>query len=268
MADTIFAAQVLSTQFSKSIRRRCADAIAQYQLICPQDKIAVCVSGGKDSMLLAIVLRELQQHGLIPFSLVFLAMDPGYSPQARAHIVHNAQQLQLDLQFFDTDIFRVVRRHSKNPCFLCAKMRRGWLYSQAQALGCNKIALGHHYDDIVETILMSMIYGGQIQTMLPRVDSANFPGMQLIRPLYFVRQADIQAWVQACQLDFTGCSCTASVRQESSKRLVIRQLIAQLCQTNPQIKQNIMHSVQNIDLRKVLGAHWDEQQFEVMKNEP
>ncbi len=251
------ASHCLNTVFRKSLRMRCIEAIRTYQLLQAGDRIAVCVSGGKDSMLLATLLRELQLHGDIPFSIECIAMDPGYSAENRRRLEENAAQLDLPLHIFETDVFRVAEKHGKNPCFLCAKMRRGWLYSKAQALGCQKIALGHHYDDVVETILMAMVYGGQIQTMLPRLYSDHFPGMELIRPLYLVRETDIIDWVNYNQLSFLDCACAVTQKRQESKRAEVKRIIAQLCDDNPQIKQNIMNSVKNINVHQVLGYRKD-----------
>lgn len=248
----------LNTVFRRSIRNRVADAIRQYALLQEGDRVAVCISGGKDSMLLAKCLQELQRHGDFPFDLEYLTMDPGYSPENRRKLEENAAALGIPLHVFETDVFRVAERHGKNPCFLCAKMRRGWLYAKARELGCNKIALGHHYDDVVETILMAMVYGGQIQTMMPRLHSENYEGMELIRPLYLVREADVVAWTEANGLAFLGCVCAVTAKRsdgEGSKRTEVKRLIAGLCEGNPQIKQNIMNSVKNINLSQVLGYH-------------
>lgn len=248
----------LNTVFRRTIRNRVVDAIKQYQLLQTGDRVAVCISGGKDSMLLAKCLQELQHHGDFPFHLEYLTMDPGYSAANRRRLMENAALLGIPLHVFETNVFRVAGRHGKNPCFLCAKMRRGWLYAKAQELGCNKIALGHHYDDVVETILMAMVYGGQIQTMMPKLRSDHYEGLELIRPLYLVREADILAWVQANGLTFLGCACAVTEKRadgEGSKRAEIKQLIARLCEGNPQIRQNIMNSVKNINLCQVLGYH-------------
>lgn len=252
------AARSLNTTFHRSIRAKVLDAIAQYALIAPHDNIAVCISGGKDSMLLAKVLQEVQAHGDVPFSLRFLSMDPGYSPQNRAKLEENAAKLHIPLEIFRTDVFRIADTHAKNPCFLCAKMRRGWLYTQARALGCNKIALGHHFDDVAETILMAMVYGGQVQTMMPKLHAEHYPGMELIRPLYLVHERDVIAWAAHNGLSFLDCACAVSARRgegEGSKRAEIKALIARLGEGNPQIKQNIVNSVKNIDLTRVLGYH-------------
>ncbi len=252
------AARSLNTVFHRSIRAKVREAIAQYALIEPGDRIAVCVSGGKDSLLLAKVLQEVQAHGSTPFSLRFLSMDPGYSPENRARLEENAATLQLPLEIFQTEVFRIAERHAKNPCFLCAKMRRGWLYTQARALGCNKIALGHHFDDVAETILMGMLYGGQVQTMMPKLRADHYPGMQLIRPLYLVHERDIRAWADAIGLSCLDCACAVSARRgegEGSKRAEVKALLARLGEGNPQIRQNIVNSVKNIDLTRVIGYH-------------
>lgn len=255
------AARSLNTVFRRSIRNRVAQAVETYRLLEAGDRVAVCVSGGKDSMLLAKVMQELAAHGGVPVSLRFLAMDPGYSPANRALLIENARALGVPLELFETNVFRVADRHAKNPCFLCAKMRRGWLYTQARALGCNKIALGHHYDDVVETILMAMLYGGQVQTMLPKLKSDNYAGMELIRPLFLVWERDIIAWAERHGLRFLDCACSVSARRgegEGSKRAEVKALIARLGEGNPQIKQNILNSVKNIDLAHVLGYHLGE----------
>lgn len=261
------AANSLNTVFRKPLRMRCIEAIRKFALIAPNDHIAVCVSGGKDSMLLASLLRELQIHGEVPFTVECIAMDPGYSPANRQLLEENAAKLGISLHIFETDVFRIAEKHSKKPCFLCAKMRRGWLYAKAKELGCTKIALGHHYDDAVETILMAMIYGGQIQTMLPRLKSDNFAGMELIRPLYFVREADIIAWAKYNDLHFMNCACAVTEKRaegEGSKRAEVKKLIAQLCENNPQIKQNIMNSVKNINTAQVLGYHIGDTHYDFM----
>ncbi|WP_087065519.1 tRNA lysidine(34) synthetase [Intestinibacillus massiliensis] len=247
----------LNTVFRKRIRNRVAEAVKGYGLLREGDRVAVCISGGKDSMLLAKCLQELQRHGDFPFHLEYLTMDPGYSPANRRRIEENAGALGIPLHIFETNVFRVAERHGKNPCFLCAKMRRGWLYAKARELGCNKIALGHHYDDVVETILMAMVYGGQVQTMLPKLKSDHYEGLELIRPLYLVREEDVIAWAEANGLSFLGCACAVMEQrgEGGSKRAEVKRLIAMLCEGNPQIKQNIMNSVKNINLSQVLGYH-------------
>ncbi|MCQ2382760.1 MAG: ATPase [Clostridia bacterium] len=248
-------------QFRKTIFAKFCRAICEYDLIQPGDKIAVCISGGKDSMLMAKLFQELKRHNKIPFELVFLVMDPGYSPENREIIERNAQMLAIPITIFETDIFENVFKVEKSPCYLCARMRRGHLYHQAQQLGCNKIALGHHYDDVMETILMGMLYGGQIQTMMPKLYSKNFPGMQLIRPMYLIREQDILRWRDENQLSFIQCACkfTDTCTSEGctadatgSKRKSVKQLIAQLKQNDPQIERNIFRSVENVNLATVI----------------
>lgn len=245
---------LLHTQFSKKIRDPFVKAIKQYGLVAPRDKIAVCISGGKDSALLAVLLRDYQRYSGIPFELICLAMDPGYAPENRQQIISNMEQLGLPLQIFDTNVLQVAGNHAaENPCFLCAKMRRGHLYTEAQKRGCNKIALGHHYDDAIETVLMGLLYGGQIQAMLPRLKSANYEGMELIRPLYLVREAAVTAWVEASALQFLPCACPAHTKEGDTKRAEIKALIAQLAQKNPQIEANILNAVKNVNTAKILG---------------
>lgn len=245
---------MLTTRFARTLRDPFVRALNEYHLIAPGDRIAVCISGGKDSMLLAKLLQSQQKYGRIPFSLVFLAMDPGYTPEVRRHIEENAERLELPVEFFHTNVLRVAANHAaEHPCFLCAKMRRGHLYTQAQARGCNKIALGHHYDDAIETVLMGLLYGGQVQAMLPRLQSRNYPGMELIRPLYQVRERAVQDWAEACGLTFLPCGCPASARKQDTKRAQIKALIASLAAENPQIEANILNAVKNVDVDKVLG---------------
>lgn len=254
-------------KFRKSIWCKFTKAINQYELVKEGDCIAVCISGGKDSMLMAKLFQELQRHGKFPFELVFLVMDPGYSPENRAIIESNAKLLQIPITVFETNIFNSVYNVENNPCYLCARMRRGHLYHQAEVLGCNKIALGHHFDDVIETILMSMIYGGQVETMMPKLHSANFPGMQLIRPMYLIREADIKHWCSYHNLRFIQCACRFTdtcttcnpSSNTSSKRQKIKQLIAELAQDNPQIEKNIFRSVENIHLNKIISYQQNKQ---------
>ena len=245
---------LLHTRFAKKLRNPFVQAVQQYQLIAPGDSIAVCISGGKDSALLALLLRDYQKHSGIPFTLTALAMDPGYDAVNRRQIVHNLAQLGLQVQMFETNVLQVAGNHApENPCFLCAKMRRGYLYAEAQKRGCNKIALGHHYDDAIETVLMGLIYGGQIQAMLPRLQSANYQGMELIRPLYHVRERDVSEWVTATGLTFLPCACPAHTKEGNTKRAEIKALIAELAAENPQIEANLLNAVKNVDTAKVLG---------------
>jgi tRNA(Ile)-lysidine synthase TilS/MesJ len=246
-------------KFHKTIWSRFVKAIKEYDLIQEGDKIAVCISGGKDSMLMAKLFQELQRHRGIPFEIKFLVMDPGYKEENRRLIESNAAQMNIPLDIFETNIFNAVVNIEKSPCYLCARMRRGHLYKNAQDLGCNKIALGHHFDDVIETILMGMLYGGQVQTMMPKLHSTNFPGMQLIRPLYLIREADILHWRDYNNLRFLQCACRFTEKAASedlsatSKRLEIKRLIQQLRATNPYIESNIFRSVENVTLDTVIA---------------
>ena len=238
-------------------------AVRDYELIQEGDRVACCISGGKDSFLLAKLLQELQRHGPVRFDLVFLVMNPGYNDENRRLIMDNARILGLDLELFETNIFAAVDHIDRNPCYLCARMRRGYLYSQAGKLGCNKIALGHHYDDVIETILMGMLYAGKIETMLPKLKSQHFEGMQLIRPLYLVREESVKAWAAYNDLHFLRCACRITERCEregieaGSKRDTVKALIAQLAEKEPVIEANIFKSVTNINLYTVMGYKKD-----------
>ena len=249
--------QRLLTALRKPIWRPFMRAIRDYRLLSPGDRIAVCISGGKDSMLLAKLMQMLQRHSETPFEAEFLVMDPGYSPENRARVLANAERLEIPCRVVDSDVFEVAQAQDEHPCFLCARMRRGCLYRHAQALGCNKIALGHHYDDVIETTLMAMLYGGQIQAMPPRLKAQNFPGMELIRPLYRVREADIIAWRDAFGLEFLRCACklteAAAVDESASKRREIKALIAALHETNPKVEQNIFNSIHRVQLDTLVG---------------
>ena len=253
--------QSIRKKFARPIWSRFARAIIKYELVKPGDRIAVCISGGKDSMLLAKLFQELKAHNKFDFQLRFLVMDPGYSPVNRSLIEKNAGILGIPIEIFETNIFNSVFNVKNNPCYLCARMRRGNLYNKAKEMGCNKIALGHHYDDVIETILMGMIYGGQVQTMMPKLHSANFEGMQLIRPMYLIREAEIKRWRDYNDLHFLQCACrfteeNTSVGQtgeSDSKRLEIKNLIAQLKQRNPQIEANIFRSVENVNLNTIIS---------------
>ena len=267
--DVDFAKDVensIRKRFRKKIWCKFTKAINEYELVKPGDNIAVCISGGKDSMLMAKLFQELKRHNKFPFEVQFLVMDPGYSPENRQVIETNAKNLNIPITIFESDIFESVFHVEKSPCYLCARMRRGHLYSQAKALGCNKIALGHHYDDVIETILMSMLYGGQIQTMMPKLNSTNFEGMQLIRPLYMVREDDIKRWRDYNGLRFIQCACKftdtcttcAPDSRTVSKRMEIKQLIAKLKLVNPQVEYNIFKSVENVMLNQVIAYKDDE----------
>ena len=248
-------------RFKEKLVHRFAQAVADFRLVEPDDKIAVCISGGKDSMLMAKLFQELKRRNKIPFELVFLVMDPGYNPENRLKIEQNAELLDVPITVFESDIFNSVVNVEKSPCYLCARMRRGHLYKRAQELGCNKIALGHHYDDVIETSLMSMLWGGQIQTMMPKLHSTNYPDMQLIRPMYYIREDDIIAWRDENRLSFLQCACrfTEGLSEESgeeesaSKRKETKQLIQQLKKTNPAVEANIFNSMHNVALDAVIA---------------
>jgi tRNA 2-thiocytidine biosynthesis protein TtcA len=248
-------------KYRKEIWKRFISGVNAYQLVSEGDKIAVCISGGKDSMLMAKCLQELQKHGIYRFGLEFLVMDPGYNEINRQRIVDNAALLDIPVTIFETSIFDVVAKTDRSPCYLCAKMRRGYLYSRAQALGCNKIALGHHFDDVIETILMSMLYGAEIKTMMPKLHSTNYEGMELIRPMYMVREADIIAWKRYNSLSFIQCACRFTENcvlgdnGGTSKRQEMKELIKRLRQTNPNIDISIFNSVHNVNLKTIIGWH-------------
>lgn len=252
-------------KFHKDIFSKFVKAVKEYELIQEGDKIAVCISGGKDSMLMAKLFQELQRHRKVNFSLEFLVMDPGYSPVNREMIESNAKKLAIPITIFESDIFDTVYDIEKSPCYLCARMRRGFLYSNAQKLGCNKIALGHHYDDVIETILMGMLYGAQVQTMMPKLHSTNFEGMELIRPMYLIREADIKHWRDYNHLEFLQCACrftevcatSSDENGMTSKRMEIKNLIAKMKETNPFVESNIFRSVENVSLNTVLAYKKD-----------
>ena len=252
-------------KFHKQLFSPFARACKEYQLIQEGDKIAVCISGGKDSMLMAKLFQEIQKHRKVSFDLVFLVMDPGYAPENRALIESNARTLGIPVTIFESEIFNAVDTIEKNPCYLCARMRRGHLYSKARELGCSKIALGHHYDDVIETILMAMLHGGQIQTMMPKLHSTNFEGMELIRPMYLIRESDICAWRDYNDLHFLQCAChfteTCSTCHEdgttASSRLQTKKLIAALKEENPFVESNIFKSVENVNLSTVIAYKKD-----------
>ncbi len=240
-------------------------AVGRYELLSPGDKVAVCISGGKDSMLMAKLFQILKLHGKFEFDLVFLVMDPGYSPENRAMIEENAMKLGIPVTVFESRIFDAVDHIPKNPCYLCARMRRGYLYRAAQDLGCNKIALGHHYDDVIETILMSMLWAGQYQTMMPKLHSSHFEGMELIRPMYLIREEDIIGWAEKNNLRFLRCAChftenCSTVREDgssASKRMETRQLIRTLRETNPYVEANLFKSAENVNLDRVISYKKD-----------
>lgn len=251
----------LRKKFHKSIFTKFCQAINEYELIKPNDKIAVCISGGKDSFLMAKLFQELKRHNKFPFEVGFLVMDPGYNQKNRQLIEQNAKNLNIPITIFETKIFDSVVSIEKSPCYLCARMRRGHLYAKAKELGYNKIALGHHYDDVIETILMGMLYGAQIQTMMPKLKSTNFEEMELIRPLYFVREKDIIAWQKYNNLEFLQCACKFTEKyysknsnnEDASKRKKVKKLIAQIAKDDPQIEYNIFKSVENVNLSTIIS---------------
>lgn len=256
--------QSLRKKFRKSIWCKFTKAINEYELVKPGDKIAVCISGGKDSMLMAKLFQELKRHNKFDFEVKFLVMDPGYSPANRQVIEENAKRLEIPIEIFESDIFDSVYNVEKSPCYLCARMRRGYLYSHAQKMGCNKIALGHHYDDVIETILMGMLYSAQFQTMMPKLHSTNFEGMELIRPLYLIREDDIKAWRDYNDLRFIQCACkftdtctTCNNEENQSKRIEIKQLIAELKKKNPYVEAHIFKSVENVNIETVIAYKKD-----------
>ena len=254
----------LRKKFKKKIWSKFTKAINTYELVKPGDKIAVCISGGKDSMLMAKCFQELKLHNKFDFEVKFLVMDPGYSPANRQVIEENARRLNIPIRIFESDIFESVFNVEKSPCYLCARMRRGHLYAFAKEMGCNKIALGHHYDDVIETILMGMLYGAQVQTMMPKLHSTNFEGMELIRPLYLIREADIIHWTNYNDLHFIQCACrftehcaSCGGTEKGSKRAEIKELIHELAQKDPVIEYNIFRSVENVNLNTVIGYKQD-----------
>lgn len=253
MREEVIPSAALHGEFSKTIHRKFTRAVEEYELLKSGDRVCVCISGGKDSMLLGALFREYEKHGATPITVRYLVMDPGYTEQSLSLIESNAARLDLPIESFSTEIFRHTAKVENNPCFLCAKMRRGHLYSKARELGCNKIALGHHFDDVIESILMGMIYGGQAQTMLPRLRAQNYAGMELIRPLYLIRERDIIAWRDFCGLEFLQCACSVTQREEGSRRKQIKRLIARLAEDNPQIEQNIFRSVCNVRLDRLMS---------------
>ncbi len=252
-------------KFHKPIFSKFAKAINEYELVKEGDKIAVCISGGKDSMLMAKLFQELKRHNKFPFEVVYMVMDPGYSETNRKVIENNAKLLNIPVTIFETEIFDAVYDIEKSPCYVCARMRRGYLYSKAKALGCNKIALGHHYDDVIETILMGMMYGAQVQTMMPKLHSTNFEGMELIRPMYLIREDDIKHWRDYNDLHFLQCGCrftdTCTTCQAdgsvTSKRQEIKNLIRDLKKVNPYIESNIFRSVENVNLSTIIAYKKD-----------
>lgn len=257
--------QSLQKRFRKEIWKKFISAINEFDMIQDGDKIAVCISGGKDSMLLAKCMQEIKKHGKINFDIVYLVMDPGYNEKNRKKIEDNAKLLNIPITIFESDIFSSVEHIEDSPCYLCARMRRGCLYSKAKELGCNKIALGHHFDDVIETIMMGMLYGAQFQTMMPKLNSTNFEGMELIRPLYLVKEEDILKWRDYNNLSFIRCACrfTENIEEfdngeSNSKRYEMKKLISELRKINPKVDMNIFRSTYNVNLNTIISYTKDE----------
>ena len=254
-------------KFRRSVWRPFTKALNEYQLVQEGDKIAVCISGGKDSMLMAKVFQELKRHGKVNFDVVFLVMNPGYNEDNWNIILNNAKLLGIPLTVFESDIFDTVATIDKNPCYLCARMRRGYLYSKAKELGCNKIALGHHFDDVIETILMGMLYSAKIETMMPKLHSQNFEGMELIRPMYMIKEEGIKAWRDYNKLQFIQCACRFTENCSTcgggrkSKRDEMKELVEQFRNISSVIDTNIFNSIHNINLNTVIGYHKDDMKY-------
>ena len=250
-------------KYRKEIWSKFVKAVGDYELIKENDRIMVCISGGKDSFLLAKCIQELERHGRYPFKAYYVVMDPGYNDYNRDFILDNAKTLNVPIEMFQSDIFDVVASvDSKSPCYLCARMRRGYLYHKAQELGCNKIALGHHFDDVIETTLLSMFYGSEIKTMMPKLHSENFEGIELIRPLYLVKEEDIISWRNHNELTFINCACRFTegcslINDGTSKRKEMKELIKNLRKTNKEVDHNIFKSLDNVNLNCVLGTKKD-----------
>lgn len=253
-------------KFRKDIWAKFIKAIQEYELIKDGDVIAVCISGGKDSMLMAKCFQELKRHGKMNFDLHFIVMNPGYSKANIDKIIENSNKLEIPIEMFDSPIFDYVNTLVESPCYMCARMRRGYLYSKAQELGCNKIALGHHYDDVLETILLNIFYGGEVKTMMPKLHSKNFPGLELIRPMYFVKEASVISWKKHCELDFLNCACKFTEEnyqehQSKSKRYEMKKLIANLRKLSPYIEDSLFKSVANVNLDAVLGYRKGDEKY-------
>lgn len=247
------------TNYRNKIWAKFIKGITEYKMIQEDDKIAVCMSGGKDSMLLAKCVQQLHKYSKVNFDVQYIAMNPGYSETNKQKIISNAKLLNIPMTMFETNIFECVEKIDDHPCYICARMRRGYLYNKAKELGCNKIALGHHFDDVIETTLMGMLYGGQLQTMMPKVRSTSHPGMELIRPLYYVKEADIINWQQKNNLEFIKCACkvTENNPDGSSKRAEMKKLISNLKQNYKDVDKNIMKSTQNVNLDTLIAYKKD-----------
>lgn len=261
------------TNYRKKIWKKFIQGITEFDMIQDGDKIAVCMSGGKDSMLLAKCFQELKKHRKLNFELVFLVMNPGYHEINRQKIISNAKLLNIPITMFETNIFDCVANIEDHPCYICARMRRGYLYNKAQELGCNKIALGHHFDDVIETVLMGMLYGAQMQTMMPKLHSTSHPGMEIIRPLYYVKEEDIISWKQKNDLEFIQCACRFTENCTicdngggGSKREEMKKLIKQLRKNYPNIDMNIMRSTQNVNLDTLISYRKDGKTYHFLDN--
>ena len=253
-------------KYRKEIWCKFTKAIRDYQLIQDQDKIMVCISGGKDSFLMAKCFQEIKRHGKVNFDVHYVVMNPGYTEKHLEEIKENAKILNLPIEIFNSDIFAAIEViDHKSPCYMCARMRRGHLYNKAKELGCNKIALGHHFDDVIETSLLSMLYGAEIKTMLPKLHSKHFPGLELIRPMYLIKEQNIISWAKYNQLNFLNCACKMTIEntleEEKSKRKEIKKLISHLRKVSPYIDYNIFKSMENINCNQVLGYKKDNQSY-------
>ena len=250
-------------KYRKEIWTKFVKAVKDYQLINENDRIMVCISGGKDSFLLAKLIQELQRHGKIHFEAKFVSMDPGYKEENKDLIISNAKKLNIPIELFETDIFAVSNKlNPKFPCYLCARMRRGHLYNKAKELGCNKIALGHHLDDVIETTLLSMFYGAEVKTMMPKLHSDNFEGLELIRPMYLIKESDIISWVSYNNLSFLNCACKFTEKgsldeEHAGKRYEVKKLINNMRKVNPEVDHNIFKALDNVNLNCVLGTKLD-----------
>ncbi len=259
-------------KYRKDIWSKFVKAVKEYELIKENDRVMVCISGGKDSFLLAKCIQELKRHSEILFDAYYVVMNPGYTEKNRDAILENARLLNIPIEMFDSDIFEVVNTvASKSPCYLCARMRRGYLYNKAKELGCNKIALGHHFDDVIETTLLSMLYGAEIKTMMPKLHSENFSGLELIRPLYLIKEKDILSWCKGNNLQFLNCACkftekSDTDREATSKRKEIKELIDNLRKINKEVDHNIFKSLDNINLNCVLGVKKDGEYTSFLRN--
>lgn len=253
----------LLTKFRKQIWSKFVKGVSDYELINENDNIMVCISGGKDSFLLAKCMQELQRHGKVKFNAHYVVMDPGYNEYNRSFIEDNAKTLNVPVEIFESDIFDIVATDGgKSPCYLCARMRRGYLYSKAKELGCNKIALGHHFDDFIETTLLSMFYGSEVKTMMPKLHSDNFEGIELIRPMLLVKEEDIISWKKYNELTFINCACRFTegcslINDGTSKRKEMKELIKNMKKVNPNIDQNIFKALENVNMNCILGWHKD-----------